>query len=137
MPVKLSTTVSNIQTIPNENNRILVNEFYEFMKSSGTSDKYQNNNLKTIIAFGRFLEPSVSLDPSIREIRYSFSWYFFRIRWLQSLMLYVTFFKSVVETSFLTLILKLRYSLIISIESFFPWWSDSYRSFPLFRHGIF
>lgn len=35
-------------------------EFYKFMKSSGTSEKYQNNNLKTIIAFGRFLEPSIS-----------------------------------------------------------------------------
>ena len=32
------------------------------MKSSGTSDKYQNNNLKTIIAFGRFLEPTISLQ---------------------------------------------------------------------------
>jgi len=62
LPVKLSTTISNIQTIPNENNRILVNEFYEFMKSSGTSEKYQNNNLKTIIAFGRFLEPSISFQ---------------------------------------------------------------------------
>jgi hypothetical protein len=29
------------------------------MRSSGTSDKYQNNNLKTVIAFGKFLEPSV------------------------------------------------------------------------------
>jgi integrase/recombinase XerD len=66
LPVKLSTTISNIQTIPNENNRILVNEFYEFMKSSGTSDKYQNNNLKTIIAFGRFLDPSISFQ-SITE----------------------------------------------------------------------
>ena len=36
----LSTTVNNIQAIHNENNRILVNEFYEFMKSSSTSDKY-------------------------------------------------------------------------------------------------
>ena len=62
MPVKLSTTVSNIQTIPNETNQVLVNEFYEFMKSSGTSDKYQNNNLKTIIAFGKFLEPSISFQ---------------------------------------------------------------------------
>ena len=44
MPVKLSTTVSNIQTIPNEDNQKLVMEFYEFMKSSGTLDKYQNNN---------------------------------------------------------------------------------------------
>jgi len=56
LPVKLSTTIGNIETISNENNRILVKEFYEFMKSSGTSDKYQNNNLKTIIAFGKFLE---------------------------------------------------------------------------------
>lgn len=59
MPVKLSTTLNNIQTIPNEDNRILVREFYEFMKSSGTSYKYQNNNLKTIIAFGKFLESSI------------------------------------------------------------------------------
>lgn len=29
------------------------------MRSSGTSDKYQNNNLKTIIAFGKFLEPTI------------------------------------------------------------------------------
>lgn len=59
MPVKLSTTVGNIQTLPNKNNQVLVREFYEFMKSAGTSDKYQNNNLKTIIAFGRFSEPSI------------------------------------------------------------------------------
>jgi hypothetical protein len=32
------------------------------MRSSNTSDKYQNNNLKTIIAFGRFLEPSILLQ---------------------------------------------------------------------------
>jgi hypothetical protein len=62
LPVKLSTTVNNIQAIHNEDNRILVKEFYEFMKSSGTSDKYQNNNLKPIIAFGRFLEPSLSFQ---------------------------------------------------------------------------
>jgi hypothetical protein len=62
LPVKLSTTVSNIQTIPNEDNQKLVREFYEFMKSSGTSDKYQNNNLKTITAFGKFLEPTLSFQ---------------------------------------------------------------------------
>ena len=62
MPVKLSTTIKNIQTIPNEDNQILVREFYEFMKLSGTSDKYQNNNLKTIIAFGKFLEFAISFQ---------------------------------------------------------------------------
>src|SRR3954453_14615939 len=60
MPVKLSTTINNINTIPNKENQVLVKEFYEFMKSSATSEKYQNNNLKTIIAFAKFLEPSMS-----------------------------------------------------------------------------
>jgi hypothetical protein len=30
------------------------------MKSSGTSNKYQNNNFKTMIAFGKFIGSSVS-----------------------------------------------------------------------------
>lgn len=60
MPVKLSTTVNNISTIPNMENQVLVKEFYEFMKSSGTSEKYQNNNLKTIIAIAKSLDSSVS-----------------------------------------------------------------------------
>jgi flagellar motor switch protein FliG len=48
MPVKLSTTVNNISTIPHQENQVLVKEFYEFMKSSATSEKYQNNNLRKI-----------------------------------------------------------------------------------------
>ena len=67
MPVKLSTTVNNIITIPNKENQVLVKEFYEFMKNSGTSDKYQNNNLKTIIAFGRFLDPSYLFIQLLKE----------------------------------------------------------------------
>ncbi|HJU59141.1 MAG TPA: hypothetical protein VJ583_05285, partial [Nitrososphaeraceae archaeon] len=31
------------------------------MKRAGTSDRYQNNNLKAIIAYSKFLEPSISL----------------------------------------------------------------------------
>lgn len=60
MPVKLSTIVNNIQTIPNENDRKLVTEFSEFMRSCGTSDKYQNNNFPTLIPFGKSLDPSES-----------------------------------------------------------------------------
>jgi hypothetical protein len=62
LPVKLSTTVGNISTIPKENNQVLIKEFYEFMKSSGTSDKYKNNNLKTMVPFGRFLEHAISFQ---------------------------------------------------------------------------
>jgi hypothetical protein len=37
------------------------------MKSSGTSEKYQNNNLKTIIAFGRSLDPSILFQNIIQR----------------------------------------------------------------------
>jgi flagellar motor switch protein FliG len=40
MPVKLSTTITNINTIPNKENQVLVKEFYEFMKSSAIPEKY-------------------------------------------------------------------------------------------------
>ena len=52
-----------------KNSLILVKEFYEFMQSSGTSDKYQNNNLKTIIAFGKFLEDSFSFKSITKRDR--------------------------------------------------------------------
>jgi len=39
MPVKLSTTINNINTIPNKENQVLVKESYELMKSSATSEK--------------------------------------------------------------------------------------------------
>jgi hypothetical protein len=62
VPVKLSTTISSIQTLPNENNGFFVCEFYKFIRFSGASDKDQNNNIKTIIAFGKFLEPIISFQ---------------------------------------------------------------------------
>jgi len=34
--------------------------FYEFMKRIGTPERYQNNNLKAIITYSKFVEPSVS-----------------------------------------------------------------------------
>ena len=41
MPVKLSTIVNDITDIPNTENQKLFKESYEFVKTSGTSDKYQ------------------------------------------------------------------------------------------------
>jgi hypothetical protein len=35
----------------NKENANLILDFHEFMKENGTSDRSQNNNLKTIIAF--------------------------------------------------------------------------------------
>src|ERR671927_360928 len=55
MPVKLSTTVKSISSISNPTNATLIGEFYEYMKANGTSESYQNGNLKILIYFARFL----------------------------------------------------------------------------------
>ncbi len=55
MPVKLSTTIGSITSIPNPTNSALLYEFYQYMKSIGTSESYQNGNLKIMIYFARFL----------------------------------------------------------------------------------
>ena len=63
MTVRLSTTVSNIEkAISNEENVQTILRFFEFMKKIGTSERYQNNNLKAIIAYSKFLGLSISLD---------------------------------------------------------------------------
>ena len=58
MPARLSTTIASISSIPNSINSALVHEFYRYMKSIGTSENYQNVNLKILIYFGRFLGPA-------------------------------------------------------------------------------
>jgi integrase/recombinase XerD len=63
MTVRLSTTVRNIEKmIYNQENVETILRFFEFMKKIVTSERYQNNNLKAIIAYSKFLGPSVSLN---------------------------------------------------------------------------
>ena len=61
MTVTLLKTVNNIQTVANPKNVHLILGFSRFMKSSGNSERYQNNNLKTIIAFSKHLDTSTTL----------------------------------------------------------------------------
>lgn len=60
MPTKLTTTISKIASIPNSVNSELVNDFYEYMKSNSASERHQNNNLKVMIAYAKFLGTDVS-----------------------------------------------------------------------------
>jgi integrase/recombinase XerD len=60
MAMKLSTTLSHITTVPNSINSKAISEFYHYLKCIGTSEKYQNNNLKAIIAYAKFLGPDVT-----------------------------------------------------------------------------
>ena len=55
MPTKLTTTISKIASLSNSTNSALIDEFYQYMKSNGTSERHQNNNLKAVIAFANFL----------------------------------------------------------------------------------
>jgi hypothetical protein len=55
MAMKLSTTLSHITTVPNSSNSKIISEFYQYMKDIGTSENYQNQNLKAIIGYAKFL----------------------------------------------------------------------------------
>ena len=67
MPIRLSTTVQKISSLPNEVNSLLLSEFYEYMKSNGVSESHQNNNLKLVIAFARYLGASSFIDINTSE----------------------------------------------------------------------
>ena len=60
MPLRLTTAVSKIATVPNPANAAIINEFYQYMKANGASEHHQNNNLKVVIAFAKFLGSDVS-----------------------------------------------------------------------------
>ena len=60
MPVKLSTTIRKITSIPNSTNAALLSEFHQYMKNNGASESHQNNCLKTNMAFAIFLGPNVT-----------------------------------------------------------------------------
>ncbi len=40
----------------NKENANLILDFHEFIKENGISERYQNNNLKTIISFTNYIE---------------------------------------------------------------------------------
>ena len=57
MHVKLSTTIKNIELLENSTNADLILGFYKYLKSNNTSEIYQNQNIKALINFAKFLGP--------------------------------------------------------------------------------
>jgi hypothetical protein len=55
MPTTLLTTISRIQSVPNDINASLIMQFHEHLISNGASERHQNNSLKMIIAFAIYL----------------------------------------------------------------------------------
>lgn len=63
MTARLVTTLDHIEKrLLNQENKELVSRFHQFMKKNGTSERYQNNNLKTILAYSEFLGASTPLS---------------------------------------------------------------------------
>jgi len=62
MAMKLLTTLGHINKIPNTINASLVNDFYQYLKEIGTSENYQNQNLKQIIEYAKWLGAEKTLD---------------------------------------------------------------------------
>jgi integrase/recombinase XerD len=58
LPVKLSTTIKNIELLENPTNINLIQGFYNYLKSNNTSESYQNQNIKALINFAKFLGPN-------------------------------------------------------------------------------
>ena len=65
--MKLTTTIANISSIPNSTNQALLHQFYQYMKSIGTSESYQNGNLKIMIYLAKFLGSHSNLYEIQRE----------------------------------------------------------------------
>jgi hypothetical protein len=55
MPKKLTTTINKIQSVPNLTNAGIKSEFYDYMKGTDASENHQNNCLKAVIAYAKFL----------------------------------------------------------------------------------
>ena len=60
MAIRLTTTLSKISSVINTDNSMIIRDFYEYMKANGTSENYQNQNLKAMIVFANFLGPHIS-----------------------------------------------------------------------------
>ena len=71
MPVKLTTTIKKIASIPNSINSTTMSEFYQYMKSNGASDSHMNNNLKALTSFAHFFWARMSLFMILNEDIYA------------------------------------------------------------------
>jgi hypothetical protein len=54
MPVKLKTSLKNIQLLDNSNVAKLIHEFYLYLNPANTSESYQNQNIKALINMAKF-----------------------------------------------------------------------------------
>lgn len=68
MPTSLGTTVRHISdAVPNTVNSALISDFHAYMKGNDTSERHQNNNLKVMIAYSKYLDPDTTFYQIARK----------------------------------------------------------------------
>ena len=68
MPATLSCTISKIAKMPNKVNADIIAEYREYMCDNGASERHQNNALKAVIAYAKFLgENTTFYDINTKE----------------------------------------------------------------------
>ena len=70
MPVKLETSIKNIQSLENPNNAKLIHEFYLYLRSVNTSESYQNQNIKALINMAKFFGKNLEFIQISKKERY-------------------------------------------------------------------
>jgi hypothetical protein len=55
MPTKLKDTLEKVRKIDNRSNSDLLKEFYEYLRSVRTSERYQTDVLKVLVKFSEFV----------------------------------------------------------------------------------
>ena len=60
MPATLSCTISKIATIPNKLKADMIAEYRKYMYNKGASERHQNNALKAVIAYAKFLGENIT-----------------------------------------------------------------------------
>ena len=51
----LSCTISKMTTVPNKINTDIISEYHQYMRDNGATERHQNNALKAVIGYARFL----------------------------------------------------------------------------------
>lgn len=67
MPIKLSTLLGKVQELDLKENSETIEKFYLFMKNNDSSERHIVNNLKVILNFENFFEPSKKLKEIKRQ----------------------------------------------------------------------
>ncbi|MEP0824389.1 MAG: hypothetical protein HRF40_02785 [Nitrososphaera sp.] len=61
MPLKLSTVVAKIPSIPNQKNAVLLKEFLKYLEEVGASERHRGNELLTMVYFSIHLGQNKTL----------------------------------------------------------------------------